>query len=129
MAHYEDIEIDQGTDVVIQLELYNPDGSRKTLLNWDSDLGSFHNNYDMRGYIKKSYNSTDSAVQFGCTAYNPQNKENILELSLTNVQTDAMRAGRFVYDVEIASTDSDTGIVTVERILQGNLTLVPSVTR
>ena len=40
-----------------------------------------------------------------------------------------MRAGRFVYDVEIASTDSDTGIVTVERILQGNLTLVPSVTR
>ena len=128
MAHYEDIEIDQGTDVVIQLELYNPDGSGKTLLNWDSDLGSFHNNYNMSGKIKKSYNSTDSAVLFGCTAYNPQNKENILELSLTNAQTDAMRAGRFVYDVEIASTDSD-GIVTVERILQGNLTLVPSVTR
>jgi len=128
MAHYEDIEIDQGTDVVIQLELYNPDGTRKTLLNWDSDLGSFHNNYDMTGKIKKSYNSSDSAVLFGCTAYNPQNKENILELSLTNVQTDAMRAGRFVYDVEIASTDSD-GLITVERILQGNLTLVPSVTR
>mgnify|MGYP001331466964 FL=1 len=128
MAHYEDIEIDQGTDVVIQLELFNPDGSRKTLLNWDSDLGSFHNNYDMTGKIKKSYNSSDSAVLFGCTAYNPQNKENILELSLTNVQTDAMRAGRFVYDVEIASTDSD-GLITVERILQGNLTLVPSVTR
>lgn len=128
MAHYEDIEIDQGTDVVIQLELFNPDGSRKTLLNWDSDLGSFHNNYDMTGKIKKSYNSSDSAVLFGCTAFNPQNRENILELSLTNVQTDAMRAGRFVYDVEIASTDSD-GIITVERILQGNLTLVPSVTR
>ena len=65
MAHYEDLTIDQGADVVIQLELFNPDGSRKLLINWDSDAGSFGSYYIMRGKIKKSYNSTDSAELFG----------------------------------------------------------------
>ena len=41
MAHYEDLTIDQGSDVTIQLELFNPDGSRKLLINWDSDAHGF----------------------------------------------------------------------------------------
>tara|TARA_B100001057_G_C22729505_1_gene903163 strand:- start:15 stop:404 length:390 start_codon:yes stop_codon:yes gene_type:complete len=128
MAHYEDLTIDQGTDVVIQLELFNPDGSRKQLINWDSDAGQFGAFYDMRGKIKKSYNSTDSAEAFICTAFNPANQENILQISLTNVQTTRMKAGRYVYDVELEGIDSSTGIGVVERILEGKLTLSPQVT-
>ena len=128
MAHYEDLTIDQGSDVTIQLELFNPDGSRKLLINWDSDAGSFGSYYIMRGKIKKSYNSTDSAELFNVTAFNPLNQENILQLSLTNVQTSRMKAGRYVYDVELEGTDSNTGLGVVERILEGKLTLSPQVT-
>lgn len=128
MAHYEDLTIDQGSDVTIQLELFNPDGSRKLLINWDSDAGSFGSYYLMRGKIKKSYNSTDSAELFNVTAFNPLNQENILQLSLTNVQTSRMKAGRYVYDVELEGTDSNTGLGVVERILEGKLTLSPQVT-
>ena len=128
MAHYEDLNIDQGADVVIQLELSNPDGSRKLLINWDSDAGSFGSYYIMRGKIKKSYNSTDSAELFSCTAYNPANQENLLQISLTNIQTTRMKAGRYVYDVELEGTDSNTGLGVVERILEGKLTLSPQVT-
>jgi len=128
MAHYEDLSIDQGSDVVIQLELFNPDGTRKLMINWDSDNGQFGAYYIMRGKIKKSYNSTDSAELFGVTAFNPLNQENLLQLSLTNIQTTRMKAGRYVYDVEIEGTDSNTGLGVVERILEGNLTLAPQVT-
>jgi len=128
MAHYEDLTIDQGSDVTIQLELFNPDGSRKLLINWDSDAGTFGSYYLMRGKIKKSYNSTDSAELFNVTAFNPLNQENILQLSLTNVQTSRMKAGRYVYDVELEGTDSNTGLGVVERILEGKLTLSPQVT-
>ena len=128
MAHYEDLTIDQGSDVTIQLELFNPDGSRKLLINWDSDAGSFGSYYIMRGKIKKSYNSTDSAELFNITAFNPLNQENILQLSLTNVQTSRMKAGRYVYDVELEGKDSNTGLGVVERILEGKLTLSPQVT-
>jgi len=128
MAHYEDLAIDQGADIVIQLELMNPDGTRKLLINWDSDAGQFGSYYIMRGKIKKSYNSTDSAELFGITAFNPQNQENLLQLSLTNAQTTRMKAGRYVYDVELEGTDSATGLGVVERILEGKLTLTPQVT-
>ena len=128
MAHYEDLTIDQGSDVTIQLELFNPDGSRKLLINWDSDAGTFGSYYLMRGKIKKSYNSTDSAELFNVTAFNPLNQENILQISLTNVQTTRMKAGRYVYDVELEGTDSNTGLGVVERILEGKLTLSPQVT-
>lgn len=128
MAHYEDLTIDQGSDVVIQLELMNPDGTRKLLINWDSDAGSFGAYYLMRGKIKKSYNSNDSAELFAITAFNPTNQENLLQLSLTNTQTTRMKAGRYVYDIELEGTDSATGLGVVERILEGKLTISPQVT-
>ena len=125
MAHYEDLNIDQGADVVIQLELFNPDGSRKLLINWDSDAGSFGSYYIMRGKIKKSYNSTDSAELFSCTAYNPANQENLLQISLTNIQTTRMKAGRYVYDVEITKTSNGEKT----RVVEGQVTINPGVTQ
>ena len=81
------------------------------------------------GKIKKGFNSTDSnTYSFGTTTLSPNNEENCVFLSLTNTVTNSMKAGRYVYDVEISATDSD-GNVTVERILEGKLTVSPSVTK
>ena len=43
-------------------------------------------------------------------------------------QTDSLKAGRYVYDVELSFVDSD-GATIIERVLEGKITLTPSVTR
>ena len=49
-------------------------------------------------------------------------------LSLTNSQTDALKPGKYVYDVEISFVDSDNNTI-VERILEGRIQVTPSVTK
>ena len=44
-------------------------------------------------------------------------------ISLTNAQTNAMKAGRYVYDVEITSSGG-----TKTRVLEGQLEITPGVT-
>ena len=53
--------------------------------------------------------------------------DGILTLSLTNAQTDALRVGNYVYDVEISFVDSN-GATIVERVLEGKIRVSPSVT-
>lgn len=130
MAHYEDLTIDQGTDVVISLECYNPDGSPKPLSKYDSDSQQLVSFYDVKAHVKKTYNARDSdAIVFSASTISSGNSTNIIELSLTNEQTDNMKAGRYVYDVELVSFDSGTQTTIVERILEGKITVTPSVTR
>lgn len=130
MAHYEDLQIDQGTDVVVKLECYNSDGTKKMLNYYDSDQETIMALYLVRGKIKKTYNSKDSdSIDFSTTTISAGIEDHIIELSLTNLQTDEMKPGRYVYDVEIESYDSDTNATIVERILEGKITVTPSVTR
>ena len=49
-------------------------------------------------------------------------------LSLTNTVTDALKPGRYVYDVELSFNDSD-GNAIIERVLEGKAFITPSVTR
>ena len=85
--------------------------------------------FSAKGKIKKSFNSKDSdSTSFGTTTISPTNEENCVFLSLSNTITDAMKAGRYVYDVEISATES-FGVTTIERILEGKLTVSPSVTK
>jgi hypothetical protein len=49
-------------------------------------------------------------------------------MSLTNTQTDALKPGRYVYDVELSFQDS-SGTTIIERILEGKVTVTPSVTK
>ena len=51
----------------------------------------------------------------------------IVNLTLTNTQTQALKAGRHVYDVEISFVDSNAQTV-IERVLEGTITVTPSVT-
>jgi len=129
MAQYEDLIVDQGSDVEIKLELFNPDGSQKILNKFNIVTQTLEPMFNASGKIKKSFNSKDSdSISFGASTISPSNAENELYLSLTNTVTDAMKSGRYVYDVEISATDS-FGVTTIERILEGKLTVSPSVTK
>ena len=116
MAQYEEITIDQGADASIEMHLTNTDGSAKELTN-----------HTLSAKLKKNYNSSDSdTTSFTTTVSNATG--GIATMSLTNTQTDALKAGRYVYDVELSFQDSDVDTI-IERILEGKITITPSVTR
>jgi hypothetical protein len=78
--------------------------------------------------MKKSYNSDSSDTVSFTTGINSDPTTGIITLSLTNTQTDLLKAGRYVYDVELSFVDSD-GDTIVERILEGRIQVTPSVTK
>ena len=118
MAQYEEFNVDQGADVAIQLDLINP----------TTNLAKNLTGYSVRAKMKKGYNS-DSAdtVDFTSIVADPAT-DGIVTLSLTNTQTDNLKAGRWVYDVELFYLDSSSNTI-VERVLEGRIQVTPSVTR
>jgi len=117
MSQYEDFTIDQGADHTIKLELVDTNGDKKDLTG-----------YSAAAQIRKTYSSSDSdAVSFS-TQFTAPRTDGILNLTLTNSQTGSLKAGRYVYDVEISYSDSGDNTI-VERILEGQITVSPSVTR
>ena len=117
MAQYEEITIDQGTDVAVEIHLINKNGSARDLTN-----------HTIAAKMKKTFNS-DSAdkTTFNSIVASPP-ADGIATLSLTNTQTDALKAGRYVYDVEMAYLDSN-GDSIIERVLEGKVLVTPSVTK
>jgi len=117
MAQFEELTIDKGSDVAIELHLINRDGSVKDLTNYQIDA-----------MLKRSYNSdSDNTLPFTSIVTAPAT-DGIVVLGLTNLQTDTLKAGRYVYDVELSFADSD-GNTIIERVLEGNAQVTPSVTR
>jgi len=116
MAQYHEFTLDQGTDTTIELHLVDVNGAAKNLLG-----------YTVAGRVKKNYNS-DSSDTTVFTTQITSNTGGTAILSLTNTQTDALKAGRHVYDVEIAHNDS-SGNTIVERVLEGRIQVTPSVTK
>ena len=116
MAQYEELSIDKGTDITLQLELEDTSGNPKNLTN-----------HTVAGKVKKTYNTPDNeATSFTAELVAPATS-GVVNLSLTNTQTGAFKAGRYVYDVEISFVDSNAQTV-IERILEGTITVTPSVT-
>ncbi|WP_438964812.1 hypothetical protein [Winogradskyella sp.] len=116
MAQYEEFTIDQGADVAIELNLVDKNDAVKDI-----------SNHTITAKLKKNYNSTDSdTTNFTAIISNPTS--GIATLSLTNTQTDALKTGRYVYDVELSFVDS-AGATIVERILEGRMQISPSVTK
>jgi len=114
MAEYEKFTIDKGSDVAIQLELVDNSGNPKDLTN-----------YDAAAKMKRNYNSDSDETTDFSIAIVPA--DGIITLSLTNVQTDALKIGNYVYDVEISYEDSADATI-VERVLEGKIRVSPSVT-
>jgi len=117
MAQYEELTIDQGTDVAVELRLANTDGSAKNLAGFSG-----------AAQMRRTISTSDSdAVAFAVSVTDPTTDGSLL-LTLTNIQTDALTPGRYLYDVEISHQDSDSNTI-IERVLEGIITVTPSVTR
>jgi hypothetical protein len=117
MAQYEEFTIDQGSDVAIELHLSNADGSKKNL-----------DGFTISAKMKKNYNSDSSDTHTFSSVVTTPATDGIVTLSLSNTQTDLLKAGRYVYDVETSYIDSSNSTI-VERILEGRIQVTPSVTK
>ena len=111
MAIYANIPIDQGASFASVITVNGPDGLAFDLTG-----------YTTRGQIRKTYTST-TAVTFTAAVQSPT--EGIIHLSLTATQTAAMKAGRYLFDIEIVETAS--GAVT--RVVEGQVEVNPRITQ
>jgi hypothetical protein len=117
MARYEELTIDQGSDVSLDVYLTNVDGSPKDLSGF-SAAAKMSTRYDVADSDK---------IAFTAYVTVPTNA-GIVNLSLPNTTTSALNSRRrYVYDMEISYTDSDSNVI-VERVLEGLITVTPSVT-
>lgn len=110
MATVANLFIDQGTDFSANVSLRNQDGTPINL-----------SGYTVASQFRKSYQSS-TAVNFTVTIVSPS--EGKIELSLNDTATSGIRAGRYLYDVEITSP---AGVR--KRALEGIVVITPEITR
>ena len=110
MAVYSNLTVDQGTDFTMSVDVTDTDGDALNLTG-----------FTVAGQVRRSYFST-TAVNFTCAVSNATS--GIITVSLSGVQSDAMKPGRYVYDVEITSSAS-----VKTRVLEGQLEIMPTVTK
>jgi uncharacterized membrane protein YkoI len=109
MATYSNIFVDQGSDFAMVVDLQQTVGTL--------DLTG----YTARGQIKRTYSSSTS-VSFTASVDSANNE---LDISLSAAQTGAMKAGRYVYDIEILDGNSPASVT---RVLEGQVDVTPRVT-
>ena len=105
-------EIDQGSSFSKQITVYETDGS--TIQNLTG--------YTAASQIRKNYTST-AYTTILATIQTPATN-GVIVMSLTAVQTAALKSGRYVYDLQITAADT-----TVTRVLEGIITIKPEVTK
>ena len=110
MAVYSNMTIDQGTDFSSAIDVTDADGDAVNLTG-----------YPVAGQIRKTYTSS-TAVNLTCAVSNATS--GIVSVALTAAQSNAMKSGRYVYDVEITSSG---GAKT--RVLEGQVEITPGVTQ
>jgi hypothetical protein len=109
MAQIQNIYIDQGTTFSLSLVVNDQSGDPKDLTG-----------YTVAAQMRRSYYTTTS-TNFTAAVSLPEDGE--VTISLTAVQTSAIKAGRYVYDIEI------TGDGETLRVLEGIVVINPEVTK
>ena len=111
MAIYANLTIDQGSDFFSVVSVEGSNGLPYDLTG-----------HTARGQIRKTYTSSTS-YPFTVTINNPVQGD--IEIALDNTVTSSMKAGRYVYDIEI--TEAVTGDRT--RVVEGQVEITPGVSR
>jgi hypothetical protein len=111
MATVYNLAIDQGTTYSVTVTVSDNTGTARNLTG-----------YTGRAQLRKSY-YTNSNTAFTVAISNPGEGE--VTLSLTATQTSALKAGRYVYDLELVANATST----VERIVEGIVTVYPEATK
>jgi|TARA_B110000285_G_scaffold30359_1_gene31046 hypothetical protein len=104
--------IDQGSDFAINLTIKE--------LGAVKDLSGF----SARAQMRSARTSSTVAATFTCTVLSPAT-DGIVKMQLGNGVSSALTAGRYFYDLEI-HTNADA---VVRRLIQGEVTLNPEITR
>ncbi|OUU52336.1 MAG: hypothetical protein CBC25_03335 [Pelagibacteraceae bacterium TMED65] len=110
MAVYSNLTVDQGTDFTASVDVTDTDGDALNLTG-----------FTVAGQVRRSYYSS-SATNLTCAVSNATS--GIITVSLSATQSDAMKPGRYVYDVEITNSGG-----TKTRVLEGQLEIMPGVTK
>ena len=111
MAAVSNLAIDQGTTYSVTVSVTDTTGSARNLTG-----------YTGRAQMRRSFYTTSNTA-FTVAIDNPSEGEVIL--SLTATQTSALKAGRYVYDLELVSSNTTS----VERIVEGIVTIYPEATK
>lgn len=109
MAQIQNIYIDQGTTFSLSIVVNDQNGDPKDL-----------SEYTAAAQMRKSY-YTNTSINFTAHISLPEDGE--VTVSLTATQTSAIKAGRYVYDIEI------TGEGETLRVLEGIVIINPEVTK
>jgi hypothetical protein len=109
MAQIQNIYIDQGTTFSLSLAVNDQNGDLKDLTN-----------YTAAAQMRKSY-YTNTSIDFTAEVSLPEDGE--VTISLTAEETSAIKAGRYVYDIEITGEDETL------RVLEGIVVINPEVTK
>ena len=111
MATISNIFIDQDADFTTTVTINDSNNSALDL-----------SGYSAVGMLRKSYSSSTS-TSFAVAFVDPRTSGQIT-LTLTDVQTAALSAGRYVYDLVITDATGDK-----TRVVEGIATIKPSVSR
>jgi hypothetical protein len=111
MAIYSNLSVDQGTTFSVEIDVTDSSGDALDL-----------NGYTVEGQIRKTYTSSTSTA-FTSSVSNTTG--GTVKIELSPAITNNMKAGRYVYDVEITKTSTNE----VTRIVEGQIEVRPGVTR
>jgi len=109
MAVTSNLLLDQGADFAVTVYFNQEGGDPKDLTGWSA-----------RSQLRKSYYSS-TATTITANISDASNGE--ITLSLTANATANIKAGRYVYDLEVANAGS------VLRVIEGIITVMPEVTK
>lgn len=110
MAIIANLYIDQGTDFSVTVDVTDSAGDILEL-----------SGYTASAQIRKTYSSSSVSATFSTSIAELAGQ---VTLSLTDTQTSAIEAGRYVYDLNIIS-----GVGLVTRVIEGQAIVTPGVTR
>ena len=103
--------IDQGSDFALDLVIKQAG----TALNLT--------NYSGRAQLRTAHSASSASASFSVTVTNAT--EGALKLQLAASTSSSLAAGQYVYDLEIYTANNSI----VKRIVEGDVTLTPEVTR
>lgn len=112
MAVYSNIEVDQGSEFYLVIQITDANGDAFDLTN-----------YSARSMMRKSYASA-TYYNIVATVLNPPTDGKV-QLYIPATQSNGMRRGRYYYDVEVyTANDAD-----VQRAQEGQININPNITR